>query len=217
MTRLVPLRGLGPHAVVNLAAVLLSGFAAAHFVSGSLGVATGLVAFLVWRGAREPVDADGHILDLGSLPSGVRSRVHDALEHCGGSDARRMLIAVTSQARSVLTRASTQLDESAERETRANISSLVEACCSTAESLADLDGASGTLSQNADAAARASAMRQRLADQLAGAAKTLGDLYLAGLEQETEALSRVSQLTAEIHEDAVSRQTAAEEIRRVLQ
>jgi hypothetical protein len=70
--------------------------------------------------------------------------------------------------------------------------------------------------QSTDASTRAAQTRDRLADQLSGAATTLGELYLAGLEHETDALSRVSELTAAIHEDAAARSAASEELRRVL-
>jgi len=154
-------------------------------------------------------------VDLGFIPNDLRPRVQETLARCGDS-AARSLLGVIAQARPLLTRERPQLDERAERETRENVLSLLEACCATAQSLTDLDRALAAAPENVNASPRALQVRQRLADQLARAATTLGDLYVAGLEQETDALSQVSQLTAAIHEDAEGRRTAMEEIRRVV-
>lgn len=202
--------------MLTLAAVLLFGFAAGRLVSSALYVATALVAFLVWRGARANAADDSGIAELEYVPTPLRSRVKEALRRCGESAARRSLLDVMAQARPLLMRERPQLDDRAERETRENVLSLLQACCTTAQSLADLDRAIAASAGNSDASPQALQVRQRLADQLDHAATTLGDLYVAGLEHETDALSRVSQLTAAIHEDAQARRTAMEEIRRLI-
>lgn len=203
-------------ALVTIGAVLLIGFAAGRLVSPSIYVATILVAFLVWRGTRESAVADARADDMSFLPHALQPRTRAALERCGDGQARRLLLGVIAQARPLFMRERAQLDERAEQETLENVSSLVEACCATAESLGDLDRAMAASTQSPDAAARATQMRERLADQLSGAATTLGELYLAGLEHETDALSRVSELTAAIRQDAAARHAAAEELQRVL-
>ena len=217
MTRITTLRvDARFDALLTLAAVLLVGFFAGRLVSPSLYVATALVAVLVWRGTTERTMNDSRADDLAFLPDELRARASDALTRCGDGDARRLLLVVVTQARPLLTRSRAQLDERAERETRENVSSLVDACCATAELLADLDRAIAASPQKPDATARAPQLRQRLADHLGGAATTLEELYLAGIEHETDALSRVSQLTAAIHEDAAARRAATDEIQRVL-
>jgi hypothetical protein len=213
-------RGLArPDALLTLAAVLVSGLAAGQLVSPALFVTTTLVAVMVWRGTREPsarLSGDPHSDDLAYLPGDLSSRAREALARCGEGDGHRLLLAVVVQARPLFARDRAQLDERAERETLENVSSLVEACCGTAESLAELDRTFGASSQNADVAARFAQMRQRLVEQLSGAATSLSNLYLAGLEKETDALSHVSELTTAIQEDAAVRQTATEELRRLL-
>jgi hypothetical protein len=217
MTRASPMPGdVRPDALLTLAAVLLVGFVAGRLVSPSMYVATALVAVLVWRGTRERATDDSRGDDLAFLPNDLRTRASEALARCGDGDARRLLLVVITQARPLFTRNRTQLDERAERETRENVSSLVDACCVTAELLADLDRAIVAAPQGSDASARAPQLRQRLADHLGGAATTLEELYLAGIEHETDALSRVSQLTTAIHDDAAARRAATEEIQRVL-
>lgn len=202
--------------MVTLVAVLVSGFIAAHFVSPTLYVATMLVVLLVWSGTRDVAAPVAPGDDFAFLPAPLDGRVSEALGRVGDGDARRLLVAVIAQARPLFTRGRQQLDDRAEAETRENVSSLVDACCATAESLAELDRAVGAARTNPDASARAAPMRQRLVDHLTGAASTLRDLYLAGLEQETDALSRISQLTATLHEDASARQAAAQELQRLL-
>ena len=203
-------------ASLTLAAVLVTGATAGRLVSPALYATTALAALLVWRGTRERPTDDGHTDNLAYLPKDLSSRVSEALDHCGEGDARRLLLAVVAQARPLFTRNRAQLDEAAERQTIENVSSLIDACCATAESLANLDHAMNASRASADVAARANEMRRRLSGQLAGAATSLGNLYLAGLEHETDALSRVSELTTAIQEDAVARQAATEELRRVL-
>jgi hypothetical protein len=213
-------RGLArPDAFLTLAAVLVSGFAAGQLVSPALFVTTALVAWMVWRGTREPsarFPNDSRGDDLAFLPGDLSARTREALARCGEGDGHRLLLAVVVQSRPLFARDRSQLDERAERETLENVSSLVEACCGTAESLADLDRTFGASGQSADVAARVAQMRQRLVEQLSGAATSLGNLYLAGLERETDALSHVSELTAAIQEDATVRQAATEELRRLL-
>jgi len=209
------MRGLRVDVMLTLGAVLCFGFAAGRLVSPTMYVATALAALLVWRGTRATGINDPRSDDLGFIPNDLRPRVQETLARCGDS-AARSLLGVIAQARPLLTRERPQLDERAERETRENVLSLLEACCATAQSLTDLDRALAAAPENVNASPRALQVRQRLADQLARAATTLGDLYVAGLEQETDALSQVSQLTAAIHEDAEGRRTAMEEIRRVV-
>ena len=210
------MRGVRADAALTLGAVLLFGFAAGRLVAPTLYVATALVALLVWRGTRAAAVTDPRIDELSFIPNDLRSRVRETLDRCGEGVARRSLLGVIAQAKPLLTRARPQLDERAEQETRENVLSLLEACCATAQSLAELDVAMAASQENSNASPRAVQVRQRLADQLANAATTLGELYVTGLEHETDALSRVSELTAAIHEDAEARRTAMEEIQRVV-
>ena len=200
----------------TLAGVVVCGLAAGRLVSPALYVATALVILLVWRGTRTIATTDSGTDELTFLPNDLRSRVNETLHRCGESAARRSLLGVIAQARPLLTRQRSQLDERAEHETRENVLSLLDACCANAQSLSDLDGAIAASQANGTASPQALQVRQRLADQLTRAATTLSELYVSGLEQETDALSQVSQLTAAIHEDADARRMAMEEIRRVV-
>jgi hypothetical protein len=154
-------------ALATVAAVLISGLAAGRLISPALYVVTVLVAVLVFRGARGATDGDAPFNDGAFPPGRLSTRVGDALERTGDTDAHRLLVGVIAQARPPFIRARNQLDE---RETRDKVSSLVEACCATAESLAELDRAIGAAPPNAAASARAEEMRQRIVGQLTGVA-----------------------------------------------
>lgn len=204
---------LPPNVVVTIAAVAIAGSYAAIMVTPALFPCTvAMLALLVRAGAISKPRPDASD-DFAEFPPAARAAVLGTMRELGEGNARRLLLGVAIQARPIFSNRSTLLDQQAERATRDNAASLVEACCSTALELERLDSASAgaavagaTDNQPADSVA---AVRQQMADRLTKAAAALTSLYVAGLEHGSEASNRVSELVDEINADASARRAAS--------
>jgi hypothetical protein len=209
-------------ATITIVAVLASGVWASVAVSPLLIAPTLAVAWILVRAERAErtgqmpnLTAGGS--DFADLPESLRAVVIDACVHLPIGDARKLLLGVVAQARPILSAKSVALDERREAETRANVVSLVGACCATAIELAHLDAAAATASTaNPELTAKASAARALLSKRLSDAADSLTSLYLAGLGADSSAAERVASLAQEIRVDANGRQAASSELSALL-
>ena len=211
---------LPPKVVLTIAAVAITGSYAAIVVTPALFPCTAaIIALLVRAGATakpRPETSD----DFAEFPATARTAVLATMRELGEGNARRLLLGVAVQARPIFANRSTLLDQQAERATRDNAASLVEACCSTALELARLDaasaGASATGGTRDETVTSVTAVRQQMEDRLAKAADALTSLYVAGLEHGSEASNHVSELVDEINADASARRAAGAGMAEVL-
>jgi hypothetical protein len=221
-----PLTVSGPRmslgAAITIVAVLTSGMWASVASSPLVLAPTLAVAWMLVRAERAarrgrlPILAAGGS-DFADLPESLRATVIDALARVPVGDAHKLLFGVVVQARPVLSARSAALDERREAETRANVVSLVDACCATAIELAQVDAAAASApTADADLAAKASAARTLLAKRLIDAADSLKSLYLAGFGADSSAAERVASLAQEIRVDADGRQAASSELASLL-
>jgi hypothetical protein len=197
-----------------MAAVMLVGTFAAMTVSPLFWLATLIVAVMIARAARGATQSSATSLEFREFSPALRETVDRAIAQLPDGDARRLLFDALVQARPLLAPHAAALDERRESETRENVCSLVEACCTTALELARLDLASAARDPAAaprDANHIASA-RGLLAGRLSHAATALGSLYVAGLEHGSPASDRVAELVDEINADANARRAAASEM-----
>jgi hypothetical protein len=203
-------------------AVIIAGMAATVMVSRAFFVTTILVMAILSRAARAEAAANAPAAgnsDFLDLPDGLRRVVVDAMAVLPEGDARRLLLGVIVQARPILASRSTTFDPAAESASRANVESLVAACCGTAIDLSRLDAASsGKPASPRDPSldARLAAAREMLVKRMSNATAALAALYMSGLENGTPASNRVAELASEITADAKARGAAASEIAELL-
>jgi hypothetical protein len=199
-------------AVILIAAVMIVGMFAALEISLLLAVPTLMVALLLGREALRSSPAVRAMPEFAVLPPSLRETVERAMEQLPEGDARRLLINALVQARLLLAPRAAVLDERQESATRDNIVSLVDACCTTALELAQLDAARVIANASADQTNRLGVARELLAGRLSQAATALSSLYVAGLGQGSPASDHVAELADEINADARARRAATSEI-----
>jgi hypothetical protein len=211
---------IAPSAALLLAAIVVSGFAAARLASPALWVVTPVVAALIFRAARRDAPIPrAQWLDLAELPAALRERVGSTFNQLPEGDARGLLLAVVNQARLLFGRGESRFDAAEERQLNEHVSGLVDACCVTAGDLARLDqfsmdAQSGTA--RTDLVARAAKARELFHGRLTSAAAALAALYTSDVEHGTPSTDRVAELTAEISADASARAAATAEISSLL-
>jgi hypothetical protein len=206
------------NAVFMMAAVIVVGMFAAVEVSPLFAASTLLVTLLLGLEARRTSLANPASLEFSELPPSLRATVDRTLVQLPDGDARRLLSSALVQARPLLAPHAAALDERQESETRDNVLSLVDACCTTALELARLDVASAPRDPgaNSEDTKHIAAARELLAGRLSHAATALSSLYVAGVGQGSPASDRVAQLADEINADASARRAAASEISALL-
>ena len=213
-----------PAAGVLIAAILITGFAAARVAAPQLWLVTPIVVAVVLRGAVKRVTTvDRADLDAEDLPPALRRSVNAASSELSAGEARELLAAVVRRARPMFVAEDERFTHEAAAALRSNVAELVAACCTTALDLARLDGflaPAGPLPQEPSAGAqldaRARAARVLFARRLADAELALRSLYTAGVERGTPASDRVNELVMEIQSDAAARRAASDELRQVL-
>jgi hypothetical protein len=214
-------RAIAPSAALLSCLVVASGVVAARMASPTLWLVTPVVAMLILRAAlREGQAAIDSGVDVGQLPQELRVTVVAALTRLPAGDARTLLIAVVRQGCLFFARGESRFSAAEERGVREHVTSLVEACTSTAMDLARLDELSATPRDAGtvknDVLQRLTATRDLFRARLTDAASALTALYASGVERGTPATDRVAELTAAISSDASARAQATTEMAALL-
>jgi len=213
-------RRVAPSAIMLVYAIGITGSAAAYRVSTALWFVTPVVAWMVLRAAvREARLLEAPGVDIRELPEALRDRVRSAFAQLPDGDARRLLLGVVNQARLVFGRSESRFDAAEERQLAEHVTSLVDACCTTAADLVRLDQFAATAPSDAghaDLISRAAKARELFRDRLTNAASALAELYTSNVERGTPSTDRVAELTAEISADASARSEAASEMKTLL-
>lgn len=202
---------------LTVAAVLFSGGAASIAVSAYFLIPTAIVAWMLAGASRRSL-ARGRGGEFADLAEPLRSEVIDTLARLVEGDARSLLLGVVAQARPILAATDMGLDEKSEAETRANVVALVNACCSIAVQLAELDRAVAAQSTPPapEWAAKLTNARTLMTKRLTDASSSLTSLYLAGIGEGSPAATRVGELVSEITLDASGRSAASSELHSLL-
>jgi hypothetical protein len=213
---------IAPPVVILVAAVVITGVAAAQRVAPVLWLVTPVVAAVILRAAAR----DGAALQASGvvapeLPASLRDRLDSVLAQLGDGDARRLLLGVVAQGRLLLARHESRFDSREEQRVRDDVSALIEACCATAGDLGRVEqftSATGSAPATANAALmeKAEKARELFRGRLTSAAEALATLYASGLEQGTPSTDRIAELTSQITTDATARAAATTELRDLL-
>lgn len=195
-----------------LAAIAIAGTIAGNLADPRLYVATPLALFMVYGSAarharaREASDLYAHP----DLPARAGRAVEKAAEQLPAGEARTLLARVVTQAVLFFQAHQASVGESADdRGMLADVAELVESACASAEQLALLDAATGP-ARSVDSSARAS--RERFSESLSSAAGVIRNLHLAVVSGGTVASERVTEITADLRDEADARSRALAEL-----
>jgi hypothetical protein len=197
-----------------VAAVAITGMIAGTLADGSLYLATPLALLLVYRGAVRHAQAleASDLYAHPDLPNRARRAVEEAAERLPLGEARVLLARVVTQAVLLFQAHETSVGASADDHGMLDdVTELVESACTSAEQLALLQAATGA----ADAESRAA--RDRFSSSLSSAAAVIRNLHLAVVGGGTVASDRVTEITADLRDEADARSRAMAELASLLE
>jgi hypothetical protein len=208
-----------------IAAVVVSGLAAAYLVAPEMAVMTvgvaGSLLFLADRAMRRPLLPSSDDADASDLPPRLRRAVAGALADLPSGDARRLLADVVRRARPLLADVASRPDD---RHVERDVVDLVDACCAIALELQRVDSflalpADPRLSDArlAESRTRCGETRALLARRLADAVAAIDALHAQLLREGTPASDRVAELASELQAEASARGAATRELYELLE
>ena len=218
MTHRTPAAGIPAADGLLFIAIVLSGAAAAIVALPMLWIVTPVMAALVYFSARQASSVPLVVDALaGELPPHVQHAIDQAIDRLPLGEPRQLLANVVRQARPLFAERQSAFDAETERETRANVTALVNAACETALDLWRLDGAAPRVAPagartRGDLGVRYRRARDELVTRLRDAATSLSELYASDVEHGTPASDRVAELAAALRADAMARSAAKSEI-----